>query len=93
LQHRIGDLAKHIDLKLLVCCVADPHRRGFLISGQPRHDQFRQPALAADAVHDLHLLWTAGDGADEPVAPVARFFVVSEMHECQKREGRVLSQQ
>ena len=28
-------------------------------------------------------------GADEPVAPVARFFVVSEMHECQKREGRV----
>ena len=55
LEHRVGDLAEYIDLQLLVGGIADPHRRRVLVAGQPRDDQFRQPALAAYAVHDLHL--------------------------------------
>src|SRR6516225_3738760 len=63
LQHRIDYLAKDIDLKLLICRVSSAHRRRILVTGKPRHDQFRKPTLAADPVKDLDLLWAAGDGA------------------------------
>ena len=41
-----------------------------LVARQPRQLEFGQAPLAADAVHDLQLLRAAGDGAQQPVAPL-----------------------
>ena len=84
-----SDLAEHVELQLPRCIVANPDRRGFLIAGQPRDDQFRQPPLPAHSIHDLDLARTAGDSPNEPIAPCPRFVVVSEIHEGQERERGV----
>ena len=86
LEDRVGGLAEDVDLQLLVGSVSDPHRRRILIAGQPGHDQFRQPSLAAYAIHDLNLMRAAGDGPNQPVSPRARFVVIAEMHQGQQRE-------
>ena len=59
------------------------------VARQPRHLPFGQAALAGDAVHDLHLLRTAGDRAQQPVAPSLRFVVVAGIHQREQRERGV----
>src|SRR5215469_7539957 len=89
LEDGVGNLPEDIDLQLLCSRIADEYGRGVLIASEPADDQFRQPALPADAVHDLHLMRAAGDGANEPVSPYLGFVVVSQMHEGQQRKGGV----
>ena len=89
LEHGVGHFPENIDLELLRSRIPDAHGRRVLITSEPGDDQFRQPALSADAVHDLHLMRAAGDGANEPVSPCPGFVVVPEMHERQERKGGV----
>jgi len=89
LSHRVDDLAKDVDLQLLVCGVSNSHWHGIFVAGQPRNDHFWRPALPADTVDDPHLLRTASDSPNEPVSPCPRFVVVSEMHQGQERECSV----
>ena len=89
LEYGVGDFPEDIDLLLLCSRIADTYGRGVLIASEPGNEQFRQPVLSADAVHDLHLARIAGDGANEPVSPYLGFVVVSQMHEGQERKGGV----
>src|ERR1700719_3565068 len=61
LKHYVSDLAKHVELQLLGCVIANADRRGVLIAGQPRENLFWQPSLTAHAVHDLDVARAAGD--------------------------------
>jgi hypothetical protein len=76
----VRDLPEYVELHLLIGRVANSHR-GFLIAGQPGNIQFRQPALPAHSVQDLHLVRAAGNSAEEPVSPSARLLVIPEVHE------------
>ncbi len=69
--------------------IADPHRHGFFVARQPVRGPFRQPPLAAEAVHDLQLVGTAGHRAQQPLAPRLRLFVITGMHRAQQRERRI----
>src|SRR6516164_2348815 len=89
LEDGVGNFPEDIDLQLLCSRIADAYGRGVLIASEPGDDQFRQPVLSADAIHDLHLMRAAGDGANEPVSPYLGFVVVSQMHEGQERKGGV----
>ena len=71
-MHRVDDLAIDVELKLLVRGIADADRRDAFIAGQPGKLHLGEPALAGQAVHDLHLRRLAGDGAQQPVAPGSR---------------------
>jgi hypothetical protein len=92
-EQGVGDLAENVQLKLLVGRVSDAHRRGSFIASEPRNCQFRQPALAPNSVDDLHLSWTAGHGANEPVSPCPRLIVVSEVHQASSVKVASRSQQ
>src|SRR6516225_1632150 len=89
LEDGVGNFPEDIDLQLLCGRIADTYGRGVLIASEPGNEQFRQPVLSTDAVHDLHLARIAGDGANEPVSPYLGFVVVSQMHEGQERKGGV----
>src|SRR6516165_450713 len=89
LEYCVGNFPEDIKLQLLRSRIADAYGRGVLIASEPGDDQFRQPVLSADAIHDLHLVRAAGDGANEPVSPYLGFVVVSQMHEGQERKGGV----
>ena len=85
----VHDLAEHVELQLGVRRIADAHRRGFLVAGQPVGVPFGEPPLAADAVHDLQLIRAAGDRAQQPFAPSLRFFVIAGMHGAEQRQRGV----
>src|ERR1700751_3242272 len=51
LMQRVHDLAKNIELKLVMRSVADTHRLRIFIAGKPGHFPFGQAPLAAQAVH------------------------------------------
>src|SRR6476646_9533324 len=65
----VHDLAENIELKLTVRGIADAYGARILVSRQPGNLPFGQPPLAADAIYNLNLLWAAGCGAQQPVAP------------------------
>src|SRR5207302_1962079 len=65
----IEDLAIHIELCLLDCGIADPHRSRAFVPRQPWHLPLFQPPLAAKPIHDLQLVRAARDGAQQPIAP------------------------
>ena len=50
-----SDLAVHVELELRRRGVADPHRRGALVAGQPVELELGEPPLAGRAVHDLQV--------------------------------------
>ena len=85
----VHDLTEHIELKLDVRRVADADRRGFLVARQPVDDPFGKPPLAADAVHDLDLIGTAGHRPKQPFAPRLRFFVKAGIHRAEQRQRGV----
>ena len=89
LMERVHHLAEHVELTLAVGGVADANRRGAVVAGQPRDLPFGQAALAADPVHDLHLLGTAGDRAQQPLSPSLRLVVEAGIHQREQRERRV----
>ena len=55
----VHDFAEDVELQLAVRGIADAHRRGIFIAGQPGRRPFGQPPLAGDTVHDLQLIGTA----------------------------------
>src|SRR6185295_5196420 len=52
LEQCIDKLSKNIQLKLLVGCIAGPHRRRFLVSGKPVKFEFCEPALSVQSIND-----------------------------------------
>ena len=74
-------LAIDVELELLGRGVADAHRVRALVARQPGHLPLGQPPLAAEPVHDLHLVGAAGDRAQQPVAPGPRLVVIAGVHQ------------
>src|SRR5215208_7834770 len=59
------------------------------LARQPGQLQFSQAPLAFDAVHDLQLLRSTGDGAQEPFPPVLRRLIEAAVHQTQQSERSV----
>ena len=89
LMQRVHNLAENVELQLVMRGIADTHRLRAFVARQPWHLPFGQPPLAADAIHDLDLLRTAGGRAQQPVAPHARLVVVAGIHQRQQRQRRI----
>ena len=85
----IHQFAEHIELKLGMRGVTDTHRLRPRVTRQPRHFPFGQPPLAADAIHDLQLIRTAGHGAQQPLAPSLSLLNVAGMHGAEQHERGV----
>ena len=66
---RVQHLAVDVELHLPRRGVADAHRRGALVAGQPGHLVLVQPPFAGHAVHDLQVVGAARDRAHQPRAP------------------------
>ncbi len=69
--------------------VADPHRLGAFVAGQPGSLPFQQAALAHDAVHDLHIGRRARGCPQQPTVPGGSFLGIARVHQRQQREGGV----
>src|SRR5262249_18395015 len=54
-MHCLGQLAEHIELKLVVRAISDPHGTRPAKAGQPLELYLGQAPLAANAIHDLQL--------------------------------------
>jgi hypothetical protein len=88
---RIHDLAEDIELMLPIRSVADAYWRRSLVARKPLQLQLRQPPFARQAVHDLHLRWLSGHGADEPFPPCLCFIDIPTDHERVQRERNALT--
>ena len=93
LMQGVHHLAEHVELQLAMGGIADAHRRGAFVARQPGHLPFRQPPLAGDAVHDLHLVRAAGDRPQQPFAPRLRLVVVAGIHQREQVSVASRSQQ
>src|SRR5260370_645018 len=72
LMKGVDQFAVDIELQLGMRGIADPNGLRAFITGQPACLPFQQAPLAHDAVHDLHVRWRPGDGAQQPVVPGGR---------------------
>ena len=90
---RVDQLPEDVELDLLAGAVADPNRSAALVSRQPSEFLLGQPALSSDPVHDLKLVRTAGDGPQQPLAPILRLPTVARIEKGIERQCRVRSQQ
>ena len=68
----IQNFAVDVELKLVGGGIADPDRSRSFITREPRHLELHEPALAANTVHDLQVVRTAGDRPQQPLAPRSR---------------------
>src|SRR6516162_9038908 len=71
----IQHLTVDIELALIRCGIADSHGCRALISWKPGQDEFRQPPLAGDTVHDLSLRRETRDRALQPQSPILSFLI------------------
>jgi hypothetical protein len=85
----VHHLAVDVELELVDGAVADPHRPGLLIAGQPVQLLLGDPPLAGHAVQDLHLPRLAGDGPQQPLAPRLGLVDQPGQHQRRQGEGRV----
>ncbi len=85
----VDELPVDIELELIGGGVADAHRDGALVAGQPRHLPFDQLPLAGQAVHDLNLARAPGHAALQPRPPRLRFLDIARRHQCHQRQGRI----
>ncbi|MCY1425719.1 hypothetical protein D9M71_415140 [compost metagenome] len=85
----IGQFAVDIQLVLHRRRVADAHRRRVLVTGEPGQAVLGEPALATQAIHDLHLFRVARHRAQQPGTPGAGFVVIAQVHERQQGHGRI----
>src|SRR5579859_4803709 len=86
LVQRVQNLPEHVELDLLARRIPDAHGRGALVAREPRQLELGQAPLARNAVHDLDVGGIAGDGAQEPRAPGARFLFVVSVEEREQRQ-------
>jgi len=84
LVQRVHHLAEHVELQLTMRGIADAHRRGAFISGQPRHLPLGQAPLAGNAIHDLQLLGAARHRPQQPLAPLLRLVIEASIHELEQ---------
>src|SRR5579875_2839648 len=84
----IEHLAIDIELQLFGGCVADANGFGGFVAGEIEL-KFGETALAGDAVHDLHLVGSAGDGAQQPFAPSLGLVDEAGLHERVERIGGI----
>src|SRR5262249_58815544 len=89
LIERIHQLAVNVELELTVSIVTDAYRARPFVPRQPRQLPFGEPALAANAVHDLNLLRAAGRRAQQPLAPRLRLVVITGVHQREQRARRI----
>ena len=66
------DLAEDVPLALFVRGVTHANRGGAPVAGQFGDVVLVQSSFSADAVHDLHIARGAGDGPQQPPAPLLR---------------------
>lgn len=86
---RTDQLAIHIELELIHRAVADAHRAGMFIAGQPVRFPFLQAAFAGNAVQRLQLIRRTGNGALDPIAKCRRFVAVPGLQQRDQREHRI----
>ena len=89
LEEAVEHFAVDVELNLAGCRVADAHGEGVFIAGEPADFPLEELAFALEAVHDLDLVGTAGEGAEEPVLPRGRFGEVAAIGEGEEGEGGV----
>src|SRR4051794_784071 len=89
LEHRVGNFAVYVELKLCGRGVADADRARTFISRQPGDFPFGQELFAGDAIQDLDLCGAASDRPKQPVAPSPGLVVIAEIHEGEQGEGGV----
>ena len=86
---RVEHLAPDVQLKLSMSGVADAHRRGSLVAGEPRQLELGQPPLASEAVHDLELGGGAREGAKQPLSPGTRLVEIAAQDQGVESKRRV----
>src|SRR5689334_17717358 len=70
---RVQHLTVDIQLQLIRSGVANAHRRGPFVSGQPGYFVLGEPSFPGKAIHDLHLGRRPGDSAQQPITPGGSF--------------------
>ena len=69
--------------------VADAHGARIFVAGEPVDLPLDELTLAFEAVHDLDLVGTAGEGAQEPVLPGDGFVEIAGVGQGEQGEGGV----
>src|SRR5215831_1485164 len=85
----VHEFAVHVELQLNGSGVADAHRRGAVITRQPRYLPFGELPFTRQAIHDLELVWASRHSAREPSSPCLRLLAIPCRIERHKRQGRV----
>src|SRR5580698_4102369 len=89
MEEGVEQFAVDVELDLRGCRVADANGARIFVSGEPVEFPLDELTLAFESVHDLDLVGTAGDGAEQPVLPGDSFFVVAGGGHGEKGEGSV----
>ncbi len=87
--HRVQHFAVNVDLELVRGRIPDAYGLRIFVAGEPWQFELIQPPLAADAIHYLHLLRAARDGAEQPFPPGARFIQIADTHQRHERKSRI----
>src|SRR5262249_52778781 len=69
--------------------VPDTNGLGAFVAVEPVKLHFGEPALASNAIHDLHLSWIAGDRAQHPLEECLCFIFQAGKDERAQRERAV----
>ena len=77
LVDRVHKFAVHIELKLYGSGVANAHRRGTFVAGEPRHLPFGELPFTGQAIHDLELVRASCHAALEPRPPRLRLLAIT----------------
>ena len=88
-EEAVQYLSVDIELHLRGSCIADAHGAGVLIAREPHCLPLLKLPLATQPVHDLDLLRTAGQRAQQPVLPCHSFVVVASIDKRQQGEGGI----
>ena len=83
------NLPVDVELELLACGVADPHRPRLGEAREPAELELVEAPLPCDPVHDLEVGRVARDRAQEPVAPGLGLVPVAGVQHGQQRQRRV----
>ena len=90
--HRVQQLTKNIQLHLIKCAVANPHRPGAAVSGQVAQLYLGQIIAAVNAVHDVQLQGLVAAlpyPATQPAHKAIGLIDKAQAHKGINREGRI----
>jgi hypothetical protein len=89
LKYCVGDFTVDIELELDGGGIANGRGTRAIEPGEPRHLPFDQASLPSKSVHDLQLIRTAGDSAQQPVPPFPCLVIIAGAPERQQCERGV----